>query len=71
MILTLYSSMVRPHLEYCIKLWSPQHRKDVDLLEQVRSRATKMIREMEHLSCEKRLRWGCSVWRREGSRDTF
>ena len=24
---------VRPHLEYCIQMWSPQYRTDVDLLE--------------------------------------
>ncbi|PKU45104.1 hypothetical protein llap_4590 [Limosa lapponica baueri] len=33
-ILHLYSALVRPYLGHCIQLWSPQHGKDMDLLEQ-------------------------------------
>ena len=55
-ILPLYSVLVRPHLEYCVQMWSLQYRRDIDQLECIQKRATEMIHGMEHLSYKNRLR---------------
>ncbi|KAJ7419586.1 hypothetical protein WISP_52989 [Willisornis vidua] len=43
-------------VDYCFQLWSPQKMKDINLLKQVQNGATKMIRGMEQLFYEERLK---------------
>ena len=44
------------YLEYCIQAWSPYLRKDIDMLEKIQRRATKLIPELRDLRYEERLK---------------
>ena len=55
-IVALYKSLIRPHLEYCMSVWKPHYRKDIDLLEGVQRRALKTIDGFNILSYEDRVK---------------
>ena len=54
-MLKLYQSLVRPKLEYCIQAWRPYLKKDIDLLEKVQRRATRLMTSDKSLSYTDRL----------------
>jgi len=42
----LYKTLVRPHLEYCVSVWSPHYTKDKELLERAQHRFTRTIKQV-------------------------
>lgn len=55
MVKLLFKALVRPHLEYAASFWSPSKVKNIDLIETVQRRATKLIPEFKNLSYLERL----------------
>ena len=52
----LFTTYVRPHLEYNIQAVGPYMRQNFEALEKVQQRATKLVRGIQHLSYQERLR---------------
>ena len=51
----LYCAFVRPHLEYGQSVWSPHLKRDIDALENVQIRATKLVDGLSNLTYAERL----------------
>jgi len=54
-MMSLYKTMVRPHVEYCVSAWNPHYINDKKLIEKVQRRFTKMSNNMEGKTHEERL----------------
>ncbi len=54
-VLTLYNALVRPLLEYAVQFWSPTLIKDIQRLERVQARATKLIPALRNKGYQRRL----------------
>ena len=65
-MLRLYKSVVRPHLEYCTTAWSPHYVKDKELIERIQHRFTRMLPEIKALPYHERLR--LNLWSLESRR---
>jgi len=54
-LVKIYKSIVRPHLEYCTPAWSPHYVKDKELIEKVQHRFTRLFVHLRGMDYEKRL----------------
>ena len=52
----LYTTYVRPHLDFCVQAVGPYMRQDFSALEKVQRRATKLVRGLKFLPYPDRLR---------------
>jgi len=54
-LVSLYKSLVRRHLDYCLTVWHPHFSKDKSLLEKVQHRYTRLFPHLRGLPYKERL----------------
>ena len=52
----LYKAIISPHLEYCNSVWNPKWKKELEALEAVQHRATRLIPGLREKEYEERLK---------------
>ena len=52
----LYNTYVRPHLECCVQIWNPYLKTDIECIEKIQRRATKLVHGFDKMPYEQRLK---------------
>jgi len=52
----VYKNLVRSHLDYCNCVWNPYRKADIETLQKVQKRATKILPKLSHLKYSDRLK---------------
>ena len=67
-MLRLYKSLVRPHVEYCTSAWYPYYKKDIELIEKTQHRFSRLFPDLEDKPHHERLK-NLSQWTIEERRN--
>ena len=52
----IYTTYIRPHVEFCIQAWSPHFVENIEVLERVQKAATNLVRQLRKCSYPARLK---------------